>query len=70
MWSDGEYFVGRVPRILVHRGLTLTAPENTLLAFGDALRAGTSHLETDVHCSADGVAVISHDRDLARWCVG
>lgn len=52
--------------MIAHRGLALEAPENTLLAFLKALSAGASHLETDVHASADGVAVISHDRDLKR----
>jgi len=42
------------------------APENTLLAFREALAVGATHLETDVHASRDGVAVISHDADLER----
>ncbi|MBO1741076.1 glycerophosphodiester phosphodiesterase family protein [Leifsonia sp. TF02-11] len=57
---------GPRPRIIAHRGLAIDAPENTLLAFLKALSAGATHLETDVHCSADGVAVISHDPDLSR----
>jgi len=32
----------------------------------NALDAGATHIETDVHASADGVAVISHDPDLNR----
>ncbi|WP_295121353.1 glycerophosphodiester phosphodiesterase family protein [uncultured Leifsonia sp.] len=57
---------GAPPRIIAHRGLAIDAPENTLLAFLTALNAGATHLETDVHASADGVAVISHDPDLTR----
>ncbi|MDN4615335.1 glycerophosphodiester phosphodiesterase family protein [Leifsonia sp. F6_8S_P_1B] len=57
---------GPRPRVIAHRGLALDAPENTLLAFLKALAAGATHLETDVHASADGVAVISHDPDLRR----
>ncbi|WP_426623989.1 glycerophosphodiester phosphodiesterase family protein [Leifsonia sp. McL0607] len=57
---------GPGPRIIAHRGLAIDAPENTLLAFLKALSAGATHLETDVHASADGVAVISHDADLTR----
>ncbi|WP_241972610.1 glycerophosphodiester phosphodiesterase family protein [Cryobacterium cryoconiti] len=49
--------------MFAHRGLSLGAPENTLLAFRHALEAGASHLETDVHASADGIAVLSHDAD-------
>jgi glycerophosphoryl diester phosphodiesterase len=52
--------------VLAHRGLATAAPENTLLAFVRALAAGAAYLETDVHASADGVAVISHDPDLRR----
>lgn len=52
--------------MLAHRGLALDAPENTLLAFAKAVAVGVTHLETDVHASADGVAMISHDRDLSR----
>ena len=44
----------------------VSAPENTLLAFQRAFEVGATHLETDVHTSRDGVAVISHDPDLAR----
>jgi glycerophosphoryl diester phosphodiesterase len=52
--------------VLAHRGLAIDAPENTLLAFAKALAVGVTHLETDVHASADGVAMISHDPDLRR----
>ena len=52
--------------MLAHRGLALEAPENTLLAFAHAVALGVTHLETDVHGSADGVAMISHDPDLTR----
>ncbi|CAN5171085.1 glycerophosphodiester phosphodiesterase [soil metagenome] len=37
-----------------------------MLAFLKALAVGATHLETDVHASLDGVAVVSHDADLAR----
>lgn len=52
------------PRILAHRGLSTAAPENSLLAFRQALANGATHLETDVHATSDGVAVISHDPTL------
>lgn len=60
------FLEGAGTRIIAHRGLALDAPENTLLAFLRALSAGATHLETDIHASADGVAVIAHDPDLAR----
>jgi glycerophosphoryl diester phosphodiesterase len=52
--------------VLAHRGLALDAPENTLLAFQKAVDVGVTHLETDVHGSSDGVAMVSHDPDLTR----
>lgn len=52
--------------MLAHRGLAIEAPENTLLAFAKALAVGVTHIETDVHVSADDVAMISHDPDLRR----
>lgn len=60
------FFNPAPPRVLAHRGLAVDAPENTLLAFAKALAVGVIHLETDVHASADGVAVIAHDETLER----
>ncbi len=66
MTEAGEYFHPAPPRVLAHRGLALSAPENTLLAFLAALARGVTHIETDVRASLDGIAVISHDPDLRR----
>ncbi|MDQ1424476.1 MAG: glycerophosphoryl diester phosphodiesterase [Acidimicrobiaceae bacterium] len=44
-----------------HRGAKAHAPENTLEAFALALRLGATGLESDVWCTADGVAVLDHD---------
>lgn len=60
------FFTPAPPRVLAHRGLALEAPENTLLAFAKAVGIGATHLETDVHGSADGVSMVSHDPDLMR----
>lgn len=64
--AELPYFATALPRVLAHRGLAVEAPENTLLAFAHALALGVTHIETDVHASADGVAVIAHDPDLRR----
>jgi glycerophosphoryl diester phosphodiesterase len=64
--SLSDYFGPPAPRVLAHRGLAVDAPENTLLAFDRAVAVGARYLETDVHVSADGVAVIAHDPRLAR----
>ncbi len=54
-------------QVLAHRGLVSEfVPENTIKAFADALHSGADVIETDVQCSADGVAVIFHDEDLIR----
>lgn len=60
------YFDPPKPRVLAHRGLALEAPENTMLAFAKAAAIGAAYVETDVHVSHDGVAVISHDPSLRR----
>lgn len=60
------YFASAPPRVFAHRGLAQEAPENTLLAFAKALAVGVDFLETDVHESSDGVAIISHDDTLQR----
>jgi glycerophosphoryl diester phosphodiesterase len=62
-----------------HRGARGLAPENTLPAFARALSIGVSTLELDVGITADGVAVVHHDRRLdpsiargadGRWLSG
>ena len=56
-----------IPQLVIaHRGLALGIPENTLTAFQLAVDHGADALETDVHVSKDGVAVLSHDPDLSR----
>lgn len=60
------YFEPARPRVIAHRGLALEAPENSLLAFAHALALGVTHVETDVHVSADGIAMIAHDPMLDR----
>ena len=57
------FLEGVGPRVFAHRGLSLDAPENSLLAFRHALAAGATHIETDVHATDDGIAVLSHDAD-------
>lgn len=61
------FFDAPGPRVFAHRGLALDAPENSLLAFLTALANGATHLETDVHVTRDGVAVLSHDPDLTAF---
>lgn len=51
--------------IQAHRGGAALAPENSLEAFGQALTLGVTTLECDVHVSADGIPVLSHERTYA-----
>lgn len=61
-----RFLPGPRPRRIAHRGLALDAPENTLRAFEDALRAGADMLETDTRATRDALALAVHDEDLAR----
>ncbi len=47
-----------------HRGARAVAPENTLPAFDEALRAGVEVLEMDLGVTRDGVLVIYHDQKI------
>jgi glycerophosphoryl diester phosphodiesterase len=49
-----------------HRGARGLAPENTLTAFRTAMSIGVDTLELDVHLSADGVPIVTHDPALNR----
>src|ERR1700694_2059822 len=48
-------------RVYAHRGASRELPENTMPAFRRAMELGADALETDVHATADGVLVASHD---------
>ena len=63
------YLVGPRPRAFAHRGWhigELSGLENSLSAFRRAVDEGYTHLETDVHATADGVLVVHHDATLRR----
>jgi glycerophosphoryl diester phosphodiesterase len=58
------------PLVAGHRGASALWPENSLLAFRQALAAGVEFLEADVHLTADGEVVILHDPTLERTTTG
>jgi glycerophosphoryl diester phosphodiesterase len=66
------FLAAPLPLLLAHRGGAAYPPscgiENTMRAFRTAVELGSTFLETDVHASRDGVAVITHDNRLQRLC--
>lgn len=52
--------------LIAHRGASYDAPENTFEAFDLALSLGFNNIETDVHLTNDGRAVLIHDDTLDR----
>lgn len=55
---------------IAHRGEHIRNPENTLPAYAEAIRLGADYIEVDVRTSADGVLVVSHDKDVKRCTNG
>lgn len=53
-----------VIRYVAHRGYHVQAPENTMPAFAAAAEAGYQFLESDVHFTKDGVAVLCHNSTI------
>ncbi len=57
-------------RYVAHRGLhglKPRTPENSLAAFGEAIKRGYA-IEIDIHITSDGEVVVFHDGDLRRMC--
>lgn len=52
--------------MIAHRGNRAYAPENTLVAFAQAVAIGVDALEFDLHLSRDGMPVVMHDATLDR----
>jgi len=66
VWS----MLNRMPLILGHRGVPVSAPENTLAGFRKAIEMGSDGIELDVHLSRDGQIVVIHDERLERTTDG
>lgn len=56
--------------IFAHRGSKGTHPENTLEAFGEAVRLGVDGIELDVHLTKDGELAVIHDETVDRTTNG
>jgi len=53
-------------KLVAHRGLPCDFPENSLAGFRAVLTGGVAFIETDIHMTTDGIAVLSHDENLRR----
>ena len=58
------------PLVLGHRGYRAKFPENTLLAFREALAAGADGVECDLQKTRDGSFVVIHDPATGRVADG
>jgi glycerophosphoryl diester phosphodiesterase len=56
----------RLLHMVARRGNSRDFPDNTLAALRSALALGARFIEIDVHLSADGVPVVTHDKQHAR----
>jgi glycerophosphoryl diester phosphodiesterase len=54
------------PLVIAHRGASWDLPENTLPAFERAIEVGADFVELDVHASADGELLVTHDPPRRR----
>lgn len=57
-------------KVFAHRGFSSITPENTSVAFQQALQAGADGIELDVHMTADGELVVIHDETVDRTSNG
>jgi glycerophosphoryl diester phosphodiesterase len=58
------------PAVIAHRGDSLLAPEQTLVAYRLAVERGAEMIEADVHRTRDGRLVMLHDGTLDRTTSG
>lgn len=54
------------PSLVGHRGQPQSFPENSLEGFEYAVQSGATYIETDIHVTADGIVVLSHDENLNK----
>lgn len=70
--ADNSPFVlekGSLPMIAAHRGGGVSNPENTLLAFREAVNTiGVDIIESDLYLTKDGYLVYNHDAYIDRTC--
>ncbi len=65
-----EFVLEKGVFVTAHRGSSGTAPENTLSAFRQAVRAGAEMVEIDVQMTSDNHIIAFHDQKLGRTARG
>ena len=68
--ADNSFRKTDRPLVIAHRGGAGLAPENTVVAFDNAVALGVDILEFDVHLTKDKQIVVFHDRTLERTTNG
>jgi glycerophosphoryl diester phosphodiesterase len=68
--APGNPWLGRRVISYAHQGGAWEAPSSTLFAIRRALELGASGIELDVHATADGELVVSHDDTVDRTTNG
>ena len=58
------------PKVWAHRGASGVYPENTLLAFKEAIKMHSDGIELDIHLTKDGEIVVCHDETIDRTSDG
>lgn len=69
--ESNPFIVGEneLPMIAAHRGGGLNNPENTMLAFREAVNSyGAQIIESDLYLTKDGHLVYNHDEYIDRTC--
>ena len=50
---------------IAHRGASGYEPENTIIAFQEAINMGADAIELDIHFSKDEEIIVIHDESLS-----
>ncbi|MEC8895220.1 MAG: glycerophosphodiester phosphodiesterase family protein, partial [Planctomycetota bacterium] len=53
-------------KVIAHRGASVDAPENTLVAIKLGIEQGSDGVEFDVYRTSDGQVALMHDKDVLR----
>ncbi|MBQ9965387.1 MAG: hypothetical protein IJP22_01495 [Clostridia bacterium] len=60
---------GELPLVAAHRGGSINNPENTMLAFREAVKTiGIDIIESDLYLTKDGYLVYNHDEYIDETC--